>query len=162
MSNVSDIIANCLERVKSRIQTRIAEEGRTASGKTSASLTAEVSGMRGTLYGSQSMLVIERGRKPGKVPYGFRDIIKEWIKAKGISVKPIPSKRSSNISPEERGLNSLAGAIAYNIMKKGTKLHREHGFNDIYTTVLNEEIELLGKELIILSKDSVAKINKIL
>lgn len=162
MNSVTDILSKCLERVKSRIQTRIAEEGRTASGKTAASLTVEVNGLRGALYGIQSMKVIERGRRPGKVPYGFREIIKEWIKAKGIAVTPKYSSRSSSLSPEERGLNSLAGAIAYNIMKKGTRLYREGGFNDIYSAVLKEEIESLGKEITIGMTKDVTTINDIL
>ncbi len=147
MENVTDILTRTLERVKAKIQERIVAEGRSASGSSASSLTVEVNGTKGVIIGSRSLLSMERGRGPGKVPYGFFDIIKEWIKAKGISVTPKPSKREAAISSEERGLRSLAGAIAYTIMKKGTKLHRKGGYNDIYDTALNEELEVLGKEI---------------
>ena len=29
-------------------------------------------------------------------------------------------------------------------MKKGTKIYRDHGYNDIYDTLLNEEIEKMA------------------
>lgn len=159
MENVTDILTRTLERVKTKIQERIISEGRSASGKSAASLTVEVNGMKGAILGSASLLSMEHGRGPGKVPYGFFDIIKEWIKAKGISVTPIPSKRASTISPEERGLRSLAGAIAYTIMKKGTKLHRSRGYNDIYDTALNEELEALGNEVTFGLAEQVTTIN---
>lgn len=159
MENVTDIITRTLERVKTKIQERIIAQGRSASGKSASSLTVEVNGFRGAIYGSSSLLSMERGRGPGKVPFGFFDIIKEWIKAKDISVTPIPSKRASTISPEERGLRSLAGAIAYTIMKKGTKLHRNGGYNDIYDTALAEELEVLGNEVTFGLAEQVATIN---
>lgn len=160
MENVTDILTRTLERVKAKIQERIISEGRSASGKSASSLAIEVDGMKGAILGSASLLSMERGRGPGKVPYGFFDIIKEWIKAKGISVTPIPSKRESTISPEERGLRSLAGAIAYTIMKKGTKLHRSGGYNDIYDTALNEELEVLGNEITFGLAEQVTTINE--
>lgn len=137
-------------------------EKRTTSGRSSASLSVDVNGHVGTLYGSSSFLVMERGRGPGKVPYRFFDIIRQWIKDKGISVTPIPSKRLSAISPEERGLNSLAGAIAYTIMKKGTRLHRDGGLDDIYSSVIKEELELMSKELVINSLSKISTINNTL
>lgn len=147
MENVSDIITSTLEKVKSKIQERIISEGRSASGKTASSLEVVVNGTKGMIMGSPSMLSMERGRGPGKVPYGFFDIIKQWIRAKGIQVTPIHTKRKSRLTPEERGLNSLAGAIAYTIMKKGTKLHRERGYDDIYDSALSEELEALGDKI---------------
>lgn len=162
MESISDIIKDTLETVKTRIQERIISEGRSASGKTAASLTVMTNGAKGAVLGSSSLLSIERGRHPGKVPYGFFGIIKEWIKAKGIPVTPIQAKRKSNISPEERGLNSLAGAIAYTIMKKGTKLHREKGYNDIYDTVLEEELETLGNKIKFGLSKQVSTINDLL
>lgn len=131
MAGVQDILTRHLENVKAKIANAMAEHGRNASGKSVASLQVSVNGDVGILYGSKSFLVMERGKKPGKVPYGFRDIIKQWIIDKGISFAPKPSKRKdSKYSPQERALNSLAGAIAYKIMKEGTRLHRDNGYNE--------------------------------
>ncbi len=160
MATVQEILTRHLENVKSKVAQAMADNNRNASGRSVASLRVEVNGNVGTLYGSKSFLVMERGKKPGKVPYGFRDIIKQWVIAKGISVAPIPSKRNdSKYTPYERGLNSLAGAIAYKIMREGSKLHRDNGFNDIYTTAVKEELESLASELIIFSAGSIAEIN---
>lgn len=159
MESISEIITHTLERVKTKIQERIMSEGRSASGKSASSLEVIVNGSRGTIMGSASLLSMERGRGPGKVPYGFFDIIKQWIRTKGIRVTPIPSKRVSNLTPEERGLNSLAGAIAYTIMKKGTRLHRDKGYNDIYDSAMKEELEVLGNQITFGLSEQVSTIN---
>lgn len=159
MEKVSDILTRTLEKVKAKIQERIMSEGRSASGRTAASLEVIVNGTKGAIMGSSSLLSMQRGRGPGKVPYGFFDIIKQWIRAKGIQVTPIPSKRESILSPEERGLNSLAGAIAYTIMKKGTKLYRSRGYNDIFDSALNEELEALGNQITFGIAEQVSTIN---
>lgn len=160
MEGLQDILKRHLDNVKERIVKEMAENNRNASGKSVASLNVVVDGNEGILYGSKSFLVMERGKKPGKVPYGFRDIIKQWIIDKGISVNPIPAKRqNTKYTPYERGLNSMAGAIAYKIMKDGTSLYCNNGFNDIYTTAINEELEELQKEIVLVSINTIANIN---
>lgn len=160
MAGVQEMLQRHLENVKARVAQAMADNSRNASGRSVASLQVVVSENVGTLYGSKSFLVMERGKKPGKVPFGFRDIIKQWIVDKGISVTPIPSKRRvTKYTPYERGLNSLAGAIAYKIMKEGTKLHRDNSFNDIYTTAVQEELAALSEEMMLFAADSIAEIN---
>ncbi len=161
MASVQDMLKRHLENVKAKVAKAMADNGRNASGRSVASLLVEVSDTIGTLYGSKSFLVMEKGKKPGRVPFGFRDIIKQWIIAKGIAVTPIQSKRrDTKYTPYERGLNSFAGAVAYKIMKEGTKLHRDNGYNDIYTTAVREELAALGDELVLFTAGSIAEINK--
>lgn len=161
MENVQEMIRLHLENVKSKIVQAMADNQRNASGRSVASLSIEVSGNKGVLYGSKSFLVMERGKKPGKVPYRFRDIIKQWIIDKGISVTPIPTKkRQSKYTPHERGLNSMAGAIAYKIMKEGTKLHRDNGYNDIFTSAVRNELKVLEDELVLFTSNTIAEANK--
>lgn len=160
MEQVSDILKRHLENVKAAIAKQMEANKRNASGRSVASLTVEVAGNIGTLFGSKSFLAMERGRKGGKVPKGFYDIIRQWIIDKGIAYTPIPSKTQRAIlSPDERGLRSLAGAIAYRIMKDGTRLHRDGGYNDIYTTAVNEELKLLHAEVVDMTAQSIAQIN---
>ena len=45
-------------------------------------------------------------------------------------------------------------------MKEGTKLHRDNGYNDIYTTAVREELAALGDELVLFTAGSIAEINK--
>ena len=54
----------------------------------------------------------------------------------------------------------MAGAIAYKIMKEGTKLYRDNGYNDIFTSAVREELETFGNELIIFTSNTIAEINK--
>lgn len=161
MANVQELLQKHLDNVKSKIAKAMAEQNRNASGRSVGSLSVQVNGNVGALYGSKSFLVMERGKKPGKIPFGFVGIIKQWIVDKGIAFAPIPSKTNkAKYSPEERGLNSLAGAIAYTIMRKGTRLFRDNGYNDIFTTAVKEELEALSNEVIILQSETIAEINK--
>lgn len=163
MEQVSDILKRHLENVKANIAKQMEANHRNASGRSVASLTVEVAGNVGTLYGSKSFLAMERGRKGGKVPKGFYGIIRQWIIDKGIAVSPIPAKTNRAIlSPEERGLRSMAGAIAYKIMKEGTRLHRDGGYNDIYTSAVNDELKLLYQEVIGMTAQSITQINTVL
>lgn len=160
--NVASIIAVHLEAVKYKVEARISELGKNATGKTSASLQVQSFSDGGSLLGSSALLSMERGRGPGKVPKNFVETIKDWIKAKGINVPQIQSKRASSLSAYERGLNSLAGAIAHSIMKKGTRLYQKKGYDDIFATALEEEIEALGNELVLSIMEQSSDINNIL
>jgi hypothetical protein len=160
MANIQEVLQTHLENVKSKVAQAMTDNQRNASGRSVASLTVAVNGNVGTLYGSKSFLAMERGRKGGKVPHGFVGIIKQWIIDKGISVAPIPAKRRNvKYTPHERGLNSFAGAVAYKIMKEGTRLYRDREFNDIFTSAVNEELELMSKELMFYTAESIAHIN---
>lgn len=160
MATIAEVLQAHLENVKTKVAQAMADNHRNASGRSVASLNVVVNGNRGILYGSKSFLAMERGRKGGKVPYGFVGIIKQWIIDKGISVTPIPAKRKNvKYTPYERGLNSFAGAVAYKIMKDGTRLYRDNEFNDIFTSAVNEELELMSKELLLYTAESIAHIN---
>lgn len=160
MKDIRQIIATRLENVKREIEVRMSKLKRNASGRSVRSLSVEVTGTRGTLWGDKSFTVMERGRKGGKVPKGFVGIIRQWIIDKGIQVTPIQSKRPSFISPQERGLRSMSGAIAYSIMKRGTLLHRYGAFDDIFTSCINREMEELAVEISGIIEMEINKINQ--
>lgn len=163
MAEIDEVLRTHLENVKQKVAQRMGDYSRNASGRSVSSLTVEVQGARGVLYGSKSFLAMERGRKGGKVPYNFVGIIKQWIIDKGLTVTPIPAKRRNvKYTPHERGLNSFAGAVAFKIMKEGTRLFRDNGFNDIFTTAVNEELKLMSEELVLYTARSLADINNIL
>lgn len=160
MEQITEIIKRHLENVKAKIASQMAANNRNASGRSVGSLIVEASGNVGTLYGSKSFLAMERGRKGGKVPKGFVGIIKQWIIDKGIAVAPIPSKtRRAILSPDERGLRSMAGAIAHKIIKEGTRLYRDGGYNDIYTTAVRDELQALGHDMLSFSIESMTDAN---
>ena len=61
---------------------------------------------------------------------------------------------------QETALNSFAGAVAFSIMKNGTKLHRDKGFDDIYSSAISEELELMAEDLAIKVIENINEINK--
>lgn len=147
--DIRALVLETLERIKQRIDENITSTGTRASGKTQESLQVIPGTLGGRLIGRSPFGTLETGRKPGKVPGNFRDIIRQWILDKGLAVVPIAYKRKQTsswqpkYSPYERGLQQMAGAIAYTIRNKGTRLYRDGGRRDIYTNVIDEELDRL-------------------
>ena len=141
-TRVRNIVIAHLNAIKDGIAARMTQYGRNASGHTVQSLLVRATDMGGTLEGDNAILYLEHGRGPGKIPMGFYDTIRSWVIAKGISYQQMAPK---NGTPEQ-GLARLSGAIAHSIMTKGTKLYRDKGYNDIYSELMEKELELLSKE----------------
>lgn len=155
MTDTNEILREHLNNIKTKIAERMAMNKRNASGRSVASLKVDVGDGHATLWGSKSFLVMERGRGPGAIPMGFVEIIMAWAKAKGISAH---SKSGQNVN-RESAIRSFAGAVAFNIMKKGTKIHRTKQYDDIFTTVLNEELEKMSDAMAINLLDQISTIN---
>lgn len=155
MEGIREIISECLERVRQRVQERMDASGRNASGRTSKSLTVVLSEMGGSLEAAPSYRYMLTGRGAGPVPANFTDIIAQWITDKGISVRPQRAGQS-----QEAALRSMAGAIAYSIMKNGTRLHRQGGQEDMFTDIFAEEVERMGADMLNRVSVEVGKILK--
>lgn len=111
-----------------QIRQNLSNTGTTATGKTAQSLRYEVTqeGTKATLkiVGKPYFAVVETGRKatPNKKPSpDFVANIKEWLQARGKDTRP-------------------AYAIALTINKKGSKLFRDGGRQDIYSNVINQNL----------------------
>lgn len=155
MENPGEILISHLNNIKNKIAERMVATGRSASGRSVASLEVEVKDGHGILWGSKSFLAMEKGRGPGAIPMGFTEIIMAWAKAKGISVQ----SKVRQPSDPEAPLRSFAGAVAYNIMKKGTKLYRTKQYDDIFSSVVEEELEKMGEDMAINFLDKITMIN---
>lgn len=129
MKEVQNIIFEELEDLRKRIISNIDSTGRKASGRTSGSMNTDVSENRGILFGRMAFETLETGRKPGKVPAGFYQIIKQWVIDKGISFD----------SQSER--NSFAYLVSRKIAREGTQLCRTGAEADVYTTEVPDTIE---------------------
>lgn len=140
------ILGEELEELRKRIIANHLRAGQKASGRTAASLHAVVSEDEGVLYGRTAFGVLETGRKGGKVPMGFQDIIRQWMKDKGIKADPIPYKtnRPHKYTPEQRGEMSLSYLIARKIRREGTSLFKRGGRDDIYSSVIPEVTDRIG------------------
>lgn len=161
MATIQEVLREEMGNLVKDIRENLHRLGRNASGRTSRSLTIKMFGNdRAELWGAGHYNILERGRRGGKVPYGFRDIIRQWILDKGIQVKPIPAKTGrAKKSANERGLDTMAGAIAYTIMKKGTRLHRMKQFDDIYTTAIERATKRIDNRMPITVESEIESIN---
>ena len=128
----------------------------TVTGKTSGSLAVEDRGEHLVLLQKPEGAPIETtqfGRAGGKVPFGFRQIIKQWIIDKKIQTKDIqyirkPSERWQPMyTPQERGLAAAAGAIAHKIAKVGTDRFSNPNTN-IYTEPIDKAIDKISSFLL--------------
>lgn len=156
-SSVRNIVTSHLNAIKDGISARMAQRGRNASGRTVQSLVVSANEGGGSLEGDKTFLYLEHGRGPGKVPHGFYDIIKDWVIAKGISYQQFAPR---NGTPEQ-GLTRLSGAIATSIIKNGTKLHRDHGYDEIYSELMEKELELMANETAGVFEAEVSKLQDI-
>lgn len=133
-----------------KIREQIIAKKITATGRTQKSLRYSVDGEKALRIIANSgdrapISTLQYGRGPGKMPPITS--IKEWIEAKRITYKSIAYIRQPSINwkpkytPQERGLNSLAWAIAAKIKKVGTERHKNPD-PTVYSPVLNEVVEL--------------------
>lgn len=135
-----------------QIRLKIIEKKITATGRTQRSLRYSVDGEKALRIiadaGERAPIsTLQYGRDPGKMPPITN--IKEWIEAKKITYRSIQYKRKPSINwkpkytPEQRGLNSLAWAIALKIKKRGTNRHANPDTN-VYSPILAETVELFS------------------
>lgn len=157
-------ILKILDECRAEIVTNMQAEGVTVTGKTSSSLAVEDRGEHLVLLQRPEGAPIETtqfGRPKGKVPQGFKDIIRQWILDKGITPKEAPPyKRKESVNwipkytPQERNLMRAAGAIAYviangskKIPEGGTQRHRNPKTN-IYTEPIDKAIDKISNFLL--------------
>lgn len=137
-SGAGQIVGEELERARQIIINHIRATGQNASGRTVASLHVEHKADGGVLWGRKPFGTLETGRRPGRVPYRFADIIRQWMIDKGVHATPLPYKTNKphKYTPQERADMSMAHAIARSIAKRGTRLYRTGGRNDVYSNVI--------------------------
>lgn len=152
-NEVNKLLTFHLGNIKVGIAQRMAALGRMSSGRSVASLQIEVKDSKGNLSGDKQWETMQRGRRPGKVPSNFREIIKNWVRAKGINIQPRIGQS------QKQAIESFSYLVTRNIMQKGTKLYRDKGYNDIYDTLLEEEIKKLTDETASVLELEVDKIN---
>lgn len=138
MLGIADILRDLGENAVMQIRSNMAAAGQNATGKTAASLAVSATEQRLTITGRQAFWTLEQGRGPGRVPKNFRQIIAAWVIAKGLPLQLKPIKRETGRDAYTRALLAAAGAIAWNLYKRGTKLYRDGGRSDIYTPALEE------------------------
>jgi len=149
-----NIIIEEILSLKDRIAANIVSTKQNASGRTIQSLEVIETESGAQLWGRSPFGTLETGRKPGKVPNNFRDIILQWMKDKGIKATAIPyirkpsDKWQPKYTPQQRGDYSLAGAIAYKIQTEGTSNYKMGGRDDVYSNEIPNTINSISQKLL--------------
>ena len=138
------VVSEELESLRQRIIENHLRAGQKASGRTIASLHVETDNDGGILFGRKAFGTLETGRRGGKVPKGFYHIIYQWMQDKGIQVeKP----------------KSFAYLVARKIAREGTKLYRQGGRDDIYSSEIPKTEESILSRITGLLSAEVESIN---
>lgn len=112
-----------------KIRARLASSRANASGKASRSLRHIATDDELTIIGAGHFQWIEVGRRGGRTPKNFTDIIVKWMKDKGIKPR----------ANTEQAYRTAAFFIARKIKQQGTLLYRTKTARDVFTSVINEE-----------------------
>ena len=112
-------------------------------------MQVHVSGSIGELVGRRAFGTLETGRRGGRVPRNFHNIIYDWMMAKGVHAEPMPYKtsRPHKYTEQERGDRTMAYFIAKTIRTMGTRLYRNGGRDDVYSRVIPLTIERINSRL---------------
>ena len=129
------IINEELLKLKDVIAANIVSQGLNASGKTAKSLEVVMGDNGGALMGRSFFAVLETGRKAGKVPKNFRQIIEKWATDKGLTFET-PAK-----------LRSFSYLVARKITREGTKQYRTGRRTDVFTEAVNETVTSIQNQL---------------
>jgi len=142
-SEQKQILNEELKELQKRIIQNHISAGQKASGKTIKSITIEIGDNYGQLTGRKFFGTLETGRKAGRVPAKFQDVILKWMQDKGINV------------PKPKSFSYL---VARKIRLEGTLLYRTGGRSDIYSKEISITIERLTKRL---GQDQVTEISRL-
>lgn len=138
--SVTKVLRDELTDLKGRIAQNILNAGANATGKTIRSLEVVVSSESGSawtgeLKGRSFFGALETGTKPWANQYKhpprfFRELIAEWIQAKGLTLN--------------------AYLVARKIMREGSKLYREGGRDTIYSREIPPTVERINEKTMIM------------
>lgn len=132
--DTQSVIDEALTRLRDEIIRNSTLAGQKATGRTYAKIQkANVTDVHGELVGPKHISILEDGRRPGKVPYNFEEILKEWAEAKGLHFDSYY-------------------AIAKKIREEGTALYRSGGRRDIFEPAIENFKTWISEKLVALYK----------
>lgn len=135
--NTEEIVREELDKLREDIIETSQSLGQKASGHTYEEILVEqVSSTGGQVTGPGYVEVLARGRRPGRVPYDFAAIIKEWAAYKGISFT------------SEEEFDRWANAVVWSIRSKGSELWREDGSQGEQTDVFSAPISRFEERIV--------------
>lgn len=150
ISQTTQVLMEEMESLRAAIINNIRTTGQWASGATAASMQVITSGNTVSLVGRSPFGTLETGRKAGKVPRNMAEIIYRWMQAKGIHGTPMPYKTNrphKYPDAQTRGDMYMASAISHTIATMGTRLYRNGGRDDVYSTEIPKTMERIQQRL---------------
>lgn len=156
---IEQILREELGTLKAAIIVNIRKAGEWASGQTAASMQVTANGGVGILAGRRAFYTLEMGRRAGKVPRNMQTIIYDWMQAKGVHGTAIPYVRKGKhkYTPQQRGDMSMAWHISQKIKKEGTRLYRQGGRTDVYTSAIPGAVQRVNTRLAGLMQAKIAE-----
>ena len=132
-----------LSLLQQRIISNMYAAGEVASGRTIRSLHVIEDANSAALVSSQQMPfgVLETGRRAGKVPYRFSEIIYQWMRDKGVHGTPRGN------ATQEKADRSMAYAISRSIAMHGSSLFRRGGRRDIYSNEIPKTVSNIVRKV---------------
>lgn len=134
MDIVESILQQAVESIKAKMQT----EGINASGRTADSFVVRKTEDGWQLVGgggsAAPVPTLEVGRQGGKVPAGFRHIIEQWSRDKGLTFSTESERRS------------FAYLTARKIAREGTARHKTNV--DVYSSIVRTAADSIKAETI--------------
>lgn len=144
--NQEEILREELGILREDIIQRMRENGQYVSGETAAGLELGTEPGHGWLSGFSYMDTLQHGRRPGKAPMYFEEIILRWIQAKGLQ------PRSGET------VERMARAIAWSIRKHGNLMHRNGYEVDLFSQPIKEFNNRLANRLGVLWASEITKV----
>lgn len=129
--DIEGTINKVLQNTKEKILKNLSDKGKVVSGKTASLFEVKDNALLGPVYYES----LENGRKGGKIPYGFKDILLRWAASKGLSFE------------SDAAANRWAYLTSKKIREEGTEQYRQGIHLDIYTSPIEDAVEELNREL---------------
>lgn len=148
--NNKQILADFFNALKNDVIKEQKQQGRVASGKSIEEYEVQADSNQASLLGVSYVGTLETGRKPGKVPSGFTQIILKWIEDKSLFSGESEQKKKS-----------IAFLIARSISLNGTKLFQQGGNSGIISNIITDQRLASFTDLLMTSFQNAA-VNQIL
>lgn len=146
---ILDDLEGWLDTFVKEVQVELHNQGINASGNLSNSFEYRIErqsdGIHAIVEANNYLVYAEGGRTAGKVPYNFIDILKKWIRDKGLSANDREDAR-------------FAYFISKKIKQYGSRRYRDNDVADVLGDVLNKERpklnDILENRLIVYANDA--------
>lgn len=131
MSDLPQVMQSLIDDIKVEMEGQGLNPNGNLANSLSWSLVGEGDDVHVVISAASYWDYAMRGRGPGKVPYDFKEILKQWIISKNISFSGT--------------IDQFAGSIMYTIRQFGSSLYRWQSRRDVVSIPINKFLENIGR-----------------